>query len=148
MVLWSAGALYYAPLLPEDWRAAAAGTFATLNVLAFLFLPRRGRTAIVVAGLFAILVVLFLRIPASNDRDWQPEVANLPFATINGDMITIHNIRNFDYRSETDFDPRWEFNAGYVFGLTPSIDRSIFKVIIGRRFGGARHVTHQSTTVR
>jgi len=32
--------------------------------------------------------------------------------------------------------------------LTPSIDRSIFKVIIGRRFGGARHVTHQSTTVR
>ena len=30
------------------------------------------------------------------------------YATINGDKITIHNIRNFDYRSETDFDPRWE----------------------------------------
>jgi hypothetical protein len=23
-------------------------------------------------------------------------------------MITIHNVRNFIYRSETDFDPRWE----------------------------------------
>ena len=40
---------------------------------------------------------------------------------------------------DADFDPRWEFNAGYVFGLTPAIDRSIFKVILGRRFGGARH---------
>jgi hypothetical protein len=40
---------------------------------------------------------------------------------------------------DADFDPRWEFNAGYVFGLTPAIDRSIFKVILGRRFGGGKH---------
>ncbi|HTJ10816.1 MAG TPA: hypothetical protein VL547_02265, partial [Dinghuibacter sp.] len=39
---------------------------------------------------------------------------------------------------DADFDPRWEFNAGYGFGLTPSIDRSIFKVILGRRFGGGK----------
>jgi hypothetical protein len=31
-----------------------------------------------------------------------------PYATINRDMITVHNVRNFDYRSETDFTPRWE----------------------------------------
>lgn len=40
---------------------------------------------------------------------------------------------------DADFDPRWEFNAGYVFGLTPSVDQSIFKFIIGRRFGGGKH---------
>ena len=28
--------------------------------------------------------------------------------TQNGDLITIHGVRNFDYRSETDFTPRWE----------------------------------------
>jgi hypothetical protein len=39
---------------------------------------------------------------------------------------------------DADFDPRWEFNAGYGLGLTHSIDRSIFKVILGRRFGGGR----------
>ena len=33
---------------------------------------------------------------------------NTPYATINGDLITIHNVRNFDYRTETDFTPRWE----------------------------------------
>ena len=39
----------------------------------------------------------------SNNRDWQPEVAVLPYATIEGDRVTVHNIRNFDYRTETEF---------------------------------------------
>jgi hypothetical protein len=43
---------------------------------------------------------------------------------------------------DADFDPRWEFNAGYGFGLTQGIDRSIFKVILGRRFGGGKHHPH------
>jgi hypothetical protein len=35
-----------------------------------------------------------------------------------------------------DFGPAWEFNAGVGFGLTDSAEPLIFKVIIGRRFGG------------
>ena len=108
MTIWAVGALYYAPILPQAWRAGAAASYAVITLLAFIFLPRRGRTAIVAVGAFAVLVALFFRIPASNDRDWEAEVANLPYATINGDRITIHNIRNFEYRSESDFDPRWE----------------------------------------
>jgi hypothetical protein len=107
-MLWCTGALYYAPLLPESWRAAAAVTFVVLTVGAFLFLPRRGRTTIGAIVIFAIVLIGFLRIPASNDRDWQPEVARLPYATIQGDVVTIHNVRNFDYRTESDFDARWE----------------------------------------
>jgi len=38
----------------------------------------------------------------SNDRDWQTDVAVLPYATIDDNIVTVHNIRNFDYRSETD----------------------------------------------
>jgi len=76
--------------------------------LAFLFLPHRGRTAAGALAVFALLVVCFLRIPVSNDRNWQPEVAQAPYATVSGDMVTIHNVRNFDYRSETVFTPRWE----------------------------------------
>ena len=105
--IWAVGALYYSPILPEKWRPLAAGSYARVIVLAFLFLRRRGRTAIVAVVAFAVLVGLFLRLPGSNDRDWQPEVGNLPYATINGDKITIHNVRNFAYRSENDFDPRW-----------------------------------------
>ncbi|MGZ8533207.1 MAG: Lnb N-terminal periplasmic domain-containing protein [Candidatus Binatia bacterium] len=106
--LWGAGMLYFSPLLPEAWRSYGSGAFALLTLLAFIFLPRRGRTAVAALAVIGVLVVLFLRIPASNVRDWQPDVANLPYATINGDLITIHNVRNFDYRTETDFTPRWE----------------------------------------
>jgi hypothetical protein len=53
-------------------------------------------------------VVWWLRLPASGDGDWQPEVAVAPWATQSGDLLTIHGVRNFEYRTETDFAPRWE----------------------------------------
>ena len=42
---------------------------------------------------------------------------------------------------DLDLGPNWEFNAGIGFGLTPSTDRLIFKMILGYRFdwGGDGH---------
>ena len=57
------------------------------------------------AGGLVLVVVAWNSVKPSNDRDWQTEVAVLPYATINGDLVTVHNIRNFDYRTETDFTP-------------------------------------------
>jgi len=108
ITLWGVGALYFSPLLPARWRAFAAVSYAAVTVLAFALLPSPGRTAIAAIAIFAILVVLFFHIPASNDRDWQPDVAVTPYASVNGDLVTIHGVRNFDYRTETDFTPRWE----------------------------------------
>src|SRR4029078_1153918 len=31
-----------------------------------------------------------------------------PSATLNADLVTLHGVRNFDYRSATDFTPHWE----------------------------------------
>lgn len=39
----------------------------------------------------------------SNDRIWSPDQAVLPYAEIDGNLVTIHNIRNCKYRSETDY---------------------------------------------
>ena len=108
ITLWGVGALYFSPLLPARWRTFAAASYGTASILAFALLPDPGRTAIAVLAIFAVLVILFLRIPASNDRDWQPEVSVTPHATVNGDLVTIRGVRNFDYRSESDFTPRWE----------------------------------------
>ena len=121
MTLWSAGLLYYSPLLPEKWRAAAASGFVLLTALAFLLLPRRGRTSVGALAVFALLVLAFFRIPASNNRDWQPEVAVTPYARFNGDLVTIHGVRNFAYRTETDFTPRWEERT-YDLGKLDSAD--------------------------
>ena len=108
ITLWGVGALYFSPLLPARWRAFAAASYGTATILAFALLPWPGRTAIAALAIFAVLVILFLRIPASNDRDWQPDVSVTPRATVNGDLVTIRGVRNFDYRSESDFTPRWE----------------------------------------
>ena len=53
------------------------------------------------------LLLYWGTIEPSNDRDWAPEVARLPRATVVGDLVTIHDIRNFDYRTETDFTPAY-----------------------------------------
>ena len=147
MTLWVVGMLYFSPLLPEPARAIAAGGFAVLTVLAFLFLPRRGRALLGFVVVFAILVVLFFRIPASNDRDWQPEVAMTPYATINGDMITIHNVRNFDYQTETEFTPHWETRT-YDLKKLDAVDafavywagKAIAHIMVSFDFGGKDHL--------
>ena len=145
---WGAGMLYFSPLVAENWRPLAAGAYAAVTLLAFIFLPRRGRTAIVAVAVFAVLVGLFFRIPASNDRDWQPEVAQTPYATINGDTITIHNVRNFDYRTETDFTPRWETRT-YNLSNLDSADiiavywagKAIAHVMVSFGFAGKDYLT-------
>ena len=45
--------------------------------------------------------------PPPTRRNWRPEVAVLPYATFLGAQVTVHNIRNFDYRTETDFTPAY-----------------------------------------
>jgi len=35
------------------------------------------------------------------------EVVVLPYATVDGDRVIVHNIRNFDYRTESDFTPAY-----------------------------------------
>ena len=37
--------------------------------------------------------------------------------------------------ADINFSAKWEFNMGYGFGFTESTDRSIFKIILGRKFG-------------
>jgi hypothetical protein len=107
---WGALALVYASLLTEPLRSLMAGLFGLVGIVAsavVLFSRRRWKAAGAFAAAFLLLLVWWGTIRPSNDRDWQPEVAVLPYATIDGDLITIHNIRNFEYRSETDFTPAY-----------------------------------------
>jgi hypothetical protein len=57
---------------------------------------------------FAGLLAWWFRIEPRNDRLWLGDVARLSRLEIEGDQLTVHDLRNFDYRSDTDFTPRWE----------------------------------------
>jgi hypothetical protein len=106
MTIWGMGALYYSPL-PPLLRPLLALTFGLATAAAFLGLPQRRRTLLGFGLAWGALVLWWSTIPASNMRDWQPDVAVLPSATVNGDRVTLHNIRNFEYRTATDFTPRY-----------------------------------------
>src|SRR4029450_3194825 len=43
----------------------------------------------------------------SNERAWLPDVARTPTAVQEGSVVTLASVRDFDYRSETDYDERW-----------------------------------------
>jgi hypothetical protein len=51
---------------------------------------------------------LVLLVRPSGDRDWVPEQARMPVATMAGDGLRLVNVRNARYRSTSDFDLRWE----------------------------------------
>jgi hypothetical protein len=66
------------------------------------------RMVAIAAALLAILVIgrCSLRTP-SNDRNWNADQVRLSTASFNGPLVTIRNVRNFTYRSESDFTPAY-----------------------------------------
>ncbi len=74
------------------------------------FVQRRWRWRALGAylALFAIVLVCWEAIPRRQRSCLgRRKNAVIPYATFAGDLVTIHNIRNFDYRTETDFTPAY-----------------------------------------
>lgn len=104
---WSALALYYASGVTPEWARLAVALAPPVAALGVAWRLGTYPVLFVSAALFAGVLAWFLAIEPLNDRDWQPDVARLPYATFAGDRVTIHNIRDFAYRSEFDYTPRY-----------------------------------------
>ena len=57
---------------------------------------------------FGALLTWWHRIAPSNDRDWADDVARMTTGVVSGDQVTVQNVRCFEWRTTTDYDPRWE----------------------------------------
>jgi hypothetical protein len=57
---------------------------------------------------FAILLVWWHLLPPSNDHIWADDVAQMTSGIVDGQHVTLHNVRNFDWRSDSDYTQRWE----------------------------------------
>ncbi|PYO02572.1 MAG: hypothetical protein DMD91_03345 [Candidatus Rokuibacteriota bacterium] len=153
LTAWAAGALCYSGPGGPTTRTALAAGFVVATVLAFALLPWRRRALPGFLVVFAVVVGWWLQIPASNTRDWQPEVAVTPWATVNGDSVTIHGVRNFEYRTETEFVPRWE-DRTYDLRTLDSVDliavywagKAIAHIMVSFGFGGQQYVTMSMET--
>ena len=105
---WCALVLAYtipgSPLLGQ----VLAGVSIVAGVLGFWMLGSFSRGLALAAAIFLAVLLWYMSLQPKQHADWQPDVAELSRAKLDGDRLTIHNVRNFDYRSETEFTPRWE----------------------------------------
>jgi hypothetical protein len=108
---WCAIASYFSifSLLPDLLKTLLSwALFLSFFVGLVFFRKSLKRFFIVFLAVGCVLAICYLwGVRPSNQRDWEPEYAVLPYAEINGNLVTVHNIRDFDYRSETDFTPHY-----------------------------------------
>ena len=117
LMAWATLAIYYSNL-PWPWlRLVLAGACAAFAIWA-LSLSRQRQMSLAAIGLFLGVVVWWVSIPPSHDRDWRPEVAVMPRAVIDGDRVRITGVRNFEYRSRNDFTVRYETREVQLSHLT------------------------------
>jgi hypothetical protein len=109
--VWAVLAVYFGDShnsILQTGIASLFGLFGLVTLVGLGFARWRKRILIAYSMLFiAILSWWLFAINPSNERQWQPDLAKLPYATVEGDIVTIYNIRNFDYRSEFDYSPAY-----------------------------------------
>lgn len=105
---WAFGAVWF----DFPGRAASACLWLAAAIGARLALRNWRRRGLVWPGFFLVVWLPWLLIRPSNDREWAPEYARIPKASITDDVLTIENVRNFDYQKGPDGKilqmPHWE----------------------------------------
>jgi hypothetical protein len=113
LTAWAAMALWFRLPAPEWARAAAAGVFVFLGLATVLALFRRRYwVALSVYALaFGGIVVWWGTIQPPAGGDWAPDVARQTTGTVDGDILTLSDVRDFDWRTDDDFTERWSTRA-------------------------------------
>lgn len=108
--IWGALALWFALPGEENVRAASAIGYASLGVvgLAMVLFHRKSLLPLLPVGFaFAAILTWMATLEPSNERAWQPDVARLPGAEIDGDLVSVRNIRSFKYHEDGSFTEHW-----------------------------------------
>jgi Domain of unknown function (DUF4105) len=121
--IWGACALWYQVPGGQALKALSVFLWAALS-LTLLFALWQGRTAVSLVAFalaFGALLIWWQRIAPTNDRIWADDVAQMTTGTVDGNRVTLSNVRDFDWRSNTDYTQRWETRS-YDLDRLNSVD--------------------------
>lgn len=115
--LWGCGALWYFgqphALLPWLTTGGWTALWVLLGVDA-LRQPRLARSALAAAVLLGSLLLWWVQLAPQAQRNWADDVAHIthiqPDPQFPADPLRVElaHVRNFDWRSDTDYTPGWE----------------------------------------
>lgn len=121
--LWTVGAFYFQLALGDRINIAAIVVwliFVVAILLNELVRPTwRSRFVYLIA--FIGVLAWWSTIRPSNDRDFAETVSRGVTGTVSGDIVTLQNVRDFDWRSEVDYTPRWQTRR-YDLSALSSVD--------------------------
>lgn len=108
--LWSALAIWFRLPLGELWRVAIATGFAAFGfgTSITLFTYRRWHSLGAFAVVLGAILLWWNSITPWVEADFAPDVARQVTGDIEGDTLTLTNLRNFDWRADGAPIPNWE----------------------------------------
>jgi hypothetical protein len=140
------GPVWLAPVL-----AAATGVMAVANML---ILPRLAALAFGLT-LFGGVLASWLHLSPSNDREWESEYAVLARAVVDGNRVSLTNVRNAVYGKDGSISPAC-YDAEYQLDPLDEVDMisshwssdAIAHVFLSFGFSDGRHVAVSVETRR
>jgi Domain of unknown function (DUF4105) len=120
---WTAAAFWFRLPLPEWARAAVCCLVAlcALATIVALFTRARWRGLLLFALAFAGVILWWGSIRPAADGDWAPDVARQTTGALDGDILTLSDVRDFDWKSEAAFTERWRARS-YDLSKLESLD--------------------------
>lgn len=121
--IWGALALWYQAPGGQALKTLCMLLWAAFS-LTILIALWQGRTAVGLVAFalaFSALLIWWQRIEPTNDRIWADDVSRVAAGTIDGNRVTLNDVRDFDWRSDTDYTQRWETRS-YDLDHLDSVD--------------------------
>lgn len=117
--LWGSLAIWVRLAPPTPLREILPGSLLLLALAAIVCMAlRRWRVVFLYGASIAALLVWWATLQPSNGRAWAADVAQNSSGDVDGDRLVVRNVRNFQWRSDIDFDPRWETRSYDLSALT------------------------------
>jgi hypothetical protein len=106
--LWAAAALSIDGPAAGTAAKVLAGAWVVLVLALLATIRPYGRALGVVFALNLAVLGWWLALEPRNDRNWIKENERQASVRFDGDLVHIRDVRNFEWRSDTDFTPVWE----------------------------------------